>query len=163
MLFFLYWRRRLRPQHTLWTNSIERNWSWKTNICSTNKKVAKFHRTGNFVLCPQEAVTGSYNEPHATWSHTETYLFKIPINIIIPPTPRLTFPRKKFACIFSLNHTYYMPRPSYPSWFGHPKKYWIMSTGHNTYNYAEYHIYFPSCSKLLRVQPSPRPCVTFCL
>ena len=38
-----------------------------------------------------------------------------------------------------------------------------MITGHNTHNHAEYHIYFPSLSRLRRAQPSPRSCVTFCL
>lgn len=120
-IFFVYWRRQVHPQQTLWTDSIELNWSWKTNTCSTNKKVANFHRTGKFISGPQETVTGSYNEPHTTCSHPETYLFKIAINIILPPTPRLPFPRKNFACISNLHHMYYMPRPSYPSWFRHPK------------------------------------------
>jgi hypothetical protein len=110
------------------TNSMDQSPSWEAQLV---KKVPALYGTWRCIT----AFTKARSRPlswarwiQSTPSKLIFYFLKIHFNITLPSTPRscewllpFRLSNQNVARVFYFLHARYMPRPSHPPWFDHPK------------------------------------------
>jgi hypothetical protein len=71
------------------------------------------------LLCSQKPASGPYLSQPNPVRPIDSYLLKVHLNVILPPTPRSSQWSRPFEP--SLRHACHMPYPPHTSWFKHPK------------------------------------------